>query len=83
MRHLEYTAGKSVRFEINCRNQVPFWGWNSVPLKSPKSAVRYPQSLHFSAILCQKRGQAARTEYLYFETPPLGRSDVVINGDQW
>ena len=22
MRHLEYTAGKSVRFEINCRNQV-------------------------------------------------------------
>ncbi|CAK9077190.1 Uncharacterized protein SCF082_LOCUS37072, partial [Durusdinium trenchii] len=35
MRHLEYTAGKSVRFEINCRNQ------------------------------------AARTEYLYFETPSL------------
>lgn len=35
MRHLEYTAGKSVRFEVNCRNQ------------------------------------AARTEYLYFETPSL------------
>ncbi|CAJ1355267.1 unnamed protein product [Effrenium voratum] len=35
MRHLEYTAGKSIRFEINCRNQ------------------------------------AARTEYMYFETPSL------------